>query len=145
MLKNFSSHLTWKLSWTPFHKWSPLFQGTWTRLSFPLQNWFTMVHCRLWNMVHGSNLNWNRCIPYEERINTVLCSQALQVWKHWTGIFLEGTKGTNEPSDFISVQKTPPKCICLKRLPWKRKTTLYTLRKIELFFHFMDNFWRWKC
>ena len=62
MLKSFSSHLTWKLSWTPFHKWSPLFQGTWTRLSFPLQNWFTMVHCRLWNMVYGSNLNWNRCI-----------------------------------------------------------------------------------
>ena len=57
-----------------------------------------------------------------------------------TGMVLEGTTGTNEPSDFISVQKTPPKCICLKRLPWKRKTTLYTLRKIELFFHFMDNF-----
>ena len=37
MLKNFSSHLTWKLSWTPFHKWSPLFQWTWTRLTFPLQ------------------------------------------------------------------------------------------------------------
>ena len=37
MLKNFSSHLTWKLSWTPFHKWSPLFQWMSTRLSFPLQ------------------------------------------------------------------------------------------------------------
>ena len=23
---------------------------------------FTIVHCRLWNMVHGSDLNWNRCI-----------------------------------------------------------------------------------
>ena len=23
---------------------------------------FTIVHCRLWNMVQGSNLNWNRCI-----------------------------------------------------------------------------------
>ena len=37
MLKNFSSHLTWKLSWMLFHKWSPLFQWTWTRLNFPLQ------------------------------------------------------------------------------------------------------------
>ena len=33
MLKNFSSHLTWKLTWTSFHKWSPLFQWTWTRLN----------------------------------------------------------------------------------------------------------------
>ena len=78
---------------------------------------------------------------YEERNNTVLCNQAFQVWKYWTGMVLEGTTGTNEPLDFISVQKTPPKCICLKRLPWKRKTILCTLRKIELFFHFMDNFW----
>ena len=37
MLKNFGSHLSWKLSWTPSHKWSPLFQWTWTRLNFPLQ------------------------------------------------------------------------------------------------------------
>ena len=37
MLKIFRSHLTWKLSWTPSHKWSPLFQWTWTRLNFPLQ------------------------------------------------------------------------------------------------------------
>ena len=37
MLKNFSSHLTWELSWTPSHKWSSLFQWTWTRLNFPLQ------------------------------------------------------------------------------------------------------------
>ena len=37
MLKNFSSHLTWKLSWTPVHKRSPLFQWTWTRPNFPLQ------------------------------------------------------------------------------------------------------------
>ena len=71
MLKNFSSHLTWKLSWTPFHKWSPLFQETWTRLSFPLQNWFTIVHCRLWNMVHGNNLNWNRCISHHGRCANV--------------------------------------------------------------------------
>ena len=34
VLKNFSSHLAWKLSWTPFHKWSPLLQWTSTRLNF---------------------------------------------------------------------------------------------------------------
>ena len=38
MLKtDFNSHLTWKLSWTPFYKWSPLFQWTWTRLNFQIQ------------------------------------------------------------------------------------------------------------
>ena len=37
MLKIFSNHLSWKLSWTPSHKWSPLCQWTWTRLNFPLQ------------------------------------------------------------------------------------------------------------
>ena len=38
ILKNFSNHLTWKLSWTPSHKWSPLFQWTWTWLmNFLLQ------------------------------------------------------------------------------------------------------------
>ena len=37
MLKIFSSHLSWKLSWTSSHKWSPLFRWTWTRLNFPLQ------------------------------------------------------------------------------------------------------------
>ena len=51
MVKKFSSHLTWKLSWTLFHKWSPLYQWMSTRLNYPL-----------WNMVHGSKLNWNRCI-----------------------------------------------------------------------------------
>jgi len=29
----------------------------------PTTKGFTMMQCRLWNMVHGSNLNWNRCIP----------------------------------------------------------------------------------
>ena len=39
MLKKFRNQLSWKLSWTPSHKWSPLFnmQWTWTRLNFPLQ------------------------------------------------------------------------------------------------------------
>ena len=41
MLKNFRRHLSWKLSWTPSHKWSPLFQCTWTRLNFPLQKGLT--------------------------------------------------------------------------------------------------------
>ena len=54
MLTNFSSHLTWKLSWTPSHKWSPLFQWTWTRLNFPLQKGCTVGH--------ETNLNCNRCI-----------------------------------------------------------------------------------
>ena len=73
---------------------------------------------------------------YEERNNTVLCSQAFQVWKEWTGMVLEGTTGTNEPSDFISVQKTPPKCICLKRLPWKRKNNFVYTTKDWTFFSF---------
>ena len=55
-LKNFSSYLTWKLSWTPSYKWSPLFQGKWTRLKLPATQGFTIVHYRLWNIVHGSNL-----------------------------------------------------------------------------------------
>ena len=61
----FSSHLTWKLSWTPLHKWSPLFQWTWTGLNFPLQKGLPQyMHCRLWNIVHGSNLNWSRFMRY---------------------------------------------------------------------------------
>ena len=55
-LKNFSSYLTWKLSWTPSYKWSPLFQGKWTRLKLPATKGFTIVHCRLWNIVRGSNV-----------------------------------------------------------------------------------------
>ena len=52
MLKNFSSHLTWKLSWTPSYKMvsDPLFQWMWTRLNFPLQNclpWCT-TDCETW-------------------------------------------------------------------------------------------------
>ena len=37
MLKNFSSHFDLKALLNAFHKWSPLFQWTWTRLNFPLQ------------------------------------------------------------------------------------------------------------
>ena len=39
IFKNFSSHLTWNLSWTPLYKMvsDPLFQWMWTRLNFPLQ------------------------------------------------------------------------------------------------------------
>ena len=51
MLKNFSSHLTWKLSWTPFHKGSPLFQWTWTRLNFRYKR---VYHSALQAMKHGS-------------------------------------------------------------------------------------------
>ena len=54
-----------------------------------------------------------------------------QGWS-WKGLHEQ----TNHRTSY-QCKKTPPKCICLKRLPWKRKTTLYTLRKIELFFHFL--------
>ena len=62
MLKNFGSHLTWELSWTPFHKWSPLFQWTWARLTFRYKRVYHHSALQARNMVHGSNLNWNRCI-----------------------------------------------------------------------------------
>ena len=32
------------------------------KTNLPATKGFTIVHCRLWNMVHESNLNWNRCI-----------------------------------------------------------------------------------
>ena len=32
------------------------------KTKLPATKGFTIVHCRLWNMVHGSNPNWNRCI-----------------------------------------------------------------------------------
>ena len=32
------------------------------KTKLPATKGFTTVLCRLWNMVHGSNLNWNRCI-----------------------------------------------------------------------------------
>ena len=47
MLNHFRSRLSWKFSWTPPHKWSPLFQWTWARLNFPLQKslpWCTAGH-----------------------------------------------------------------------------------------------------
>ena len=36
------------------------------KTKLPATKGFTIVHCRLWNMVHGSNLNWNRCIHTEK-------------------------------------------------------------------------------
>ena len=60
---NFHSHLSWKFSWMPSHKWSPLFQ--WTCMNkgeLPTTKGSTIVHCRPRDMVHGSNLNWNRCM-----------------------------------------------------------------------------------
>ena len=63
MLKIFSSHLTWKFSWTPSHKiMVSIISMNANKTELPATKGFTMVHCRLWNMVHGSNLNWNRCI-----------------------------------------------------------------------------------
>ena len=34
------------------------------KTELPATKGFTIVHCRLWNIVHGSNLKWNRCIPH---------------------------------------------------------------------------------
>ena len=63
MLKNFHSHLSWKLSWTPSHKiMVSIISMNMNKTELPATKWFTIVHCRPWNMVHGSNLNWNRCI-----------------------------------------------------------------------------------
>ena len=44
------------------------------KTKLPATKGFTIVHCRLWNMVHGSNLNWNRCIRN-------LCSCEKKAWK----------------------------------------------------------------
>ena len=72
----------------PFHKWSLLFQWTWTRLiKTSCYKGFTIVHCRLWNMVHGSNLNWNRCIRSVCFDGPLLCirqstcSMVVEQWK----------------------------------------------------------------
>ena len=55
MLKNFSSHLTWKLFWTPFHNWSPLFQWTWTRKTSCYKR---VYHSALQAMKHGLREHW---------------------------------------------------------------------------------------
>ena len=34
------------------------------KTELPATKGFAIVHCRLWNIVHGSNLKWNRCIPH---------------------------------------------------------------------------------
>ena len=63
MLKNFHSHLSWRLSWTPSHKiMVSIISMNMNKTELPATKWFTIVHCRPWNMVHASNLNWNRCI-----------------------------------------------------------------------------------
>ena len=36
------------------------------KTKLPATKGFTIVHCRLWNMVHGSNLNWNRCMHNDD-------------------------------------------------------------------------------
>ena len=59
MLKNFSSHWTWKLSWK-FNV--SIISMNVNKIKLPATKGFTIVQCRLWNMVHGSILNWNRCI-----------------------------------------------------------------------------------
>ena len=97
MLKNFSSHLTWKLSWTPFHKWPPLFQWTRTgradkrpvnKIKLPATKGFTIVHCRLWNMVHRSNLNWNRRIHPKFRCYMIILEKlSLQIFGKQENVF----------------------------------------------------------
>ena len=62
-----------------------------------------------------------------------------QGWS-WKGL----REQTNHRTSY-QCKKTPPKCICLKRLPWKRKNNFAYTTKDWTFFHFMNNCWRWKC
>ena len=39
------------------------------KTKLPATKGFTIVHLRLWNMVHESNLNWNRCITLQYQTN----------------------------------------------------------------------------
>ena len=46
MLKNFSSHLTWKLSWTPFHKiMVSIISMNVNKTKLPATKWFTIYKC----------------------------------------------------------------------------------------------------
>ena len=69
---------------------------------------FTIVHCRLWNMVHGSNLNWNRCIfaTYLQGVN--LCKSIFSIQEKFKCLYLE-----SPCSAFIQVAPTFSKS-CLK-------------------------------
>ena len=58
LLKNFSSHLTWKLSQViAFSQMVSIISMNVNKTKLPATKGFTIVHCRLWNMVHGSNIN----------------------------------------------------------------------------------------
>ena len=54
MLKIFSSHLTWKFSWNTFSQMVSIISMNVNKTELPATKGFTMVHCRVWNMVHGS-------------------------------------------------------------------------------------------
>ena len=65
----------------------------------------------------------------------MLCSQALQVWKHWTRDGL-GRDYRNKRTIGLNISaKNTSKMHLFETVAMEtEKTTLYTLRKIELFF-----------
>ena len=64
MPKNYSSHFDLKalLNAFPQKLMVSIISMNVNKVELPVTKGFTIVHCRLWKMVHGSNLNWNRCI-----------------------------------------------------------------------------------
>ena len=62
------------------------------KTKLPATKGFTIVHCRLWNMVHGSNLNWNRCISAKPsgstRFPSAYATKNAERWKRSTSSFI---------------------------------------------------------
>ena len=118
-----SSMDTFFCFWTPlnfdFFLWQFFFSADCFRPIFPP---FGIALCE--------RFTWSPYEAYEERNNTVLCRQALQVWKHWTGMVLEGTKEQTNHRTSYQCKKPLQNAFVWNGYHGNGKTTLYTIRKI---------------
>ena len=120
------------------------------KTKLPATKGFTIVHCRLWNMVDGSNFNWNRCIRILERVQssktlqsssnprfTISASYQQSPTDKWPGI-LRNNKSWNSE-------------LCRERMweSWRDRKTAHWIReetKVPDIMEIISTLkWNWAC
>ena len=130
MLKNFSSHFTWKLSWTPFHKLMiSIISMNMNKTKLSATKGLTIMHCRLWNMVHRSNLNtlakWIPSflgIPRNSQKFPTMQISLHQISLEFLRIFGNGKLGLTLGLEFLGIP---------------RNSKFYNFRSLRI----VENFW----
>ena len=133
MLKNFSSHLTWKLFWTPFHNWSPLFQWTWTRKTSCYKR---VYHSALQAMKHGLREHWTLETARNREVSIIRNCPYWEVrlyyinFRHWNCFLLSVAMDVKDEHGLKKRQhKFIMVCAPCRNLPYR---SIFTYKKRHL-------------